>query len=273
MRIEDLDGPRVRPEATTALLDTLAWLGVDYDGPPLRQSNDLEPYRAAMRELAARGRVFACRLTRRDIEHAVSAPHGDEHDQRYPIELRPPEPAAVFVEEDANYRLVVDNETIVIDDAFAGRFKHNVARSVGDFVLWTRRGAPAYQLAVVVDDARQDVTDVVRGDDLLSSAARQTLVYRALGLAPPRWWHLPLVLGPDGRRLAKRHGDTRLATYREAAAPAERIVGLLARWCGITDERRTMTAADFRDALDLSRLSPDPVTFTEDDHAWLLGES
>lgn len=272
MRIEDLDGPRVKTGATEAMLDTLTWLGLDYDGAPLQQSDDLAPYIATMHDLASRGHVYPCRLTRSEIERAASAPHGDEHDRHYPAELRPETPPREFIDDDANYRLIVHDETLVIDDAVAGRYEHNVARTVGDFVLWTRRGTPGYQLAVVVDDARQGVTDVVRGDDLLSSAARQTLVYRALGHEPPRWWHLPLVLGPDGLRLAKRHGDTRVATYRAAGVPVERVVGLLANWCGL-GERRPMTTPDFRDAFDLTRLSPDPVTFTEDDHAWLLDES
>lgn len=273
LRIEDLDGPRVKAGATRAMIDTLEWLGLDYDGAPLRQSDDLEPYRASMAELASRGLVYACRLTRREIEQAASAPHGDAHDRHFPAALRPAAPSRAFIDDDANYRLIVADETIVIDDAVAGRFEHNVARTVGDFALWTRRGTPAYQLAVVVDDARQGVTDVVRGDDLLPSAARQTLVYRAFGLAPPRWWHLPLVLGPDGLRLAKRHGDTRLASYREVGVTAERLIGLLAAWCGVPGERRPMTAADFRDAFDPTRLGRDPVTFTEDDHAWLLAGS
>ena len=113
---------------------------------------------------------------------------------------------------------------------------------------------------------------MVRGDDLLSSAARQTLLYRALDLQPPGWWHLPLVLGPDGRRLAKRHGDTRVATYREAGVPATRIIGLLAALSGICDEPTEMTAEDFRDDLVLDRLDREPVVFRQEHQRWLLDE-
>ena len=124
----------------------------------------------------------------------------------------------------------MEPEAIALTDEIAGPLLHRPFDEVGDFVVWTKRGVPAYQLAVVVDDARQHVSDVVRGDDLLPSAGRQTLLYRALDHTSPRWWHVPLVLGEDGRRLAKRHGDTRLATYRDAGVPPERIVGLLAGW-------------------------------------------
>ncbi|MCA9297128.1 MAG: hypothetical protein KC983_11440, partial [Phycisphaerales bacterium] len=136
-----------------------------------------------------------------------------------------------------------------------------------------KRGTPAYQLAVVVDDIRQHVTDVVRGDDLLPSAARQTLLYRALGHTPPNWWHLPLVYGTDGLRLAKRHGDTRLTTYRAQGVRPERVIGLIARWSGIdtgpADETHNMTADEFAEAFDLDRLPRTRVTFTEEDDAWL----
>jgi glutamyl-tRNA synthetase len=272
MRIEDLDGPRVKADAAAATLDLLAWLGIDHDGPAVVQSHDLSPYERAMSDLADRSLVYACDLTRRQIEQAAAAPHAGEHELCCPASLRPEDPGRFrFDARDTNYRLVVPDREIVIEDRFAGRTVHRPAHEVGDFVVWTRRGVPAYQLAVVVDDARHGVTDVVRGDDLLPSAARQQLIYEALGAVPPRWWHVPLVLGEDGRRLAKRHGDTRLATYREAGVPAARIIGLIADWCGATTGRRQMTAAEFRDEVDLlSCLPRDPVTFTDADHRWLM---
>jgi glutamyl-tRNA synthetase len=273
MRIEDLDGPRKKSGAEAAMLELLAWLGLDHDGPALRQSDDLSPYVEAMRTLVGAGLAYSCDLTRSQIERAASAPHADDGELRFPIELRPTNPERYcFDDPDRNYRLRVDAETIEIDDRFAGPSTHRPADEVGDFVLWTRRGVPAYQLAVVVDDARQRISDVVRGDDLLPSAARQLLIYRALGRPAPTWWHLPLVVGPDGRRLAKRHGDTRVARYREAGIAPQRIIGLMARWCGATTDRVEMSAEEFRSAFDLARLPRTPITFQEDDHAWLLAK-
>jgi glutamyl-tRNA synthetase len=271
LRIEDLNGPRIKREATQQALDILAWLGLDYDGPILRQSDDLHPYRRAMRILAERGHVYACSLTRKQIEQAASAPHADYRELRFPPELRPQEEQIRrFEREDTSYRFLTADKAIRIDDVFAGPSVHRPLDEVGDFVVWTRAGVPAYQLAVVVDDARQGVTDVVRGDDLLSSAARQTMLYEALDRRPPRFCHLPLVVGPDGRRLAKRHGDTRLETYRAAGVHAERLVGLLGAWSGLIDQPTEMTAVDFRDRFLLDRLPRNPITFTTEDHEWLL---
>lgn len=274
LRIEDLDGPRIKPGAARQLVHTLEWLGLDHDSSVACQSDDLEPYRRAMRDLAAHGLVYACALTRREIEEAVRAPHAGEHELRFPPELRPAgggDPR--FTAEDVNYRLRLDPEDVRVTDHVAGAHVFRPFDEIGDFVVWTKRGVPSYQLAVVADDARQGVTDVVRGDDLLPSAARQILIYRALGWTAPRWWHLPLVLGPDGRRLAKRHGDTRIDAYREAGAGPARLVGLLAWWCGLTAARGEMDAAAFRDRFDLARLPRGPVTFTKDDHEWLLAGS
>jgi glutamyl-tRNA synthetase len=274
LRMEDLDGPRVRPEAAAGVVDVLRWLGIDGYESVGSQSDDLDPYRDAMRTFAAAGLVYPCALTRREIEQAARAPHAGEHELRFPDELRPDAPSPRrFDAEDTNYRLRVEPEAIAIDDAFAGPSTHAPYDEVGDFVVWTRRGVPSYQLAVVVDDARQGVTDVVRGADLLPSAARQVLLYRALDLAPPRWWHLPLVVGTDGRRLAKRHGDTRVTTYRDRGVEAARVVGLLGFWCGITPERRPLDPDGFCRGLDMARLSAEPITFTAKDHEWLLSET
>jgi glutamyl-tRNA synthetase len=169
--------------------------------------------------------------------------------------------------------MMVEPEEILIDDGFAGTSRHDPQGEVGDFVVWTKRGAPAYQLAVVVDDSRQGVTDVVRGDDLLPSAARQRLLYRALGVESPRWWHLPLVLGSDGRRLAKRHGDTRIASYRRDGVSPERIIALIAEWCGLGRRADSMSSDLFRAMIDLKRLPRAPVTFTQEDHEWLLAST
>ena len=271
MRMEDLDGPRIKPAAASEALELLHWLGLDWDGDALTQSEDLEPYRRAMRTLCTDGRAFPCALTRSEIEAVASAPQDGTAAVSHTPRPDHAGTAIDFEEDDHNYRMMVDVPDIEIDDQIAGRRRINLLESGGDFVIWTRRGTPAYQLSVVVDDIRQQVTDVVRGDDLLDSAARQTLLYNALGAAPPRWWHLPLVVGPDGRRLAKRHGDTRLSFYRDAGARPERIIGLLATWCGCTGARREMTMHDFLQAFELDRIPRSPITFTDEDHAWLIG--
>jgi glutamyl-tRNA synthetase len=274
LRVEDLDGPRKKPGAEEEILETFAWLGLDHDGPILRQSDDLEPYRAAMERLAGSGLAYACDLTRRQIEQSASAPHAGDREVRCPPELRPADRDRYRFERiDRNYRLIVEPETILLDDEIAGPAEHRPFDEIGDFVIWTRRGEPSYQLAVVVDDARQGITDVIRGNDLLPSAARQVLLYRALRLEPPRWWHLPLVIGPDGRRLAKRHGDTRVTRYRREGTRPQRVVGLMAYWCGLAPRRVEMDAAEFRSAYDAARLPRGPVTFTAEDDAWLRGGS
>lgn len=272
-RVEDLDGPRVKPGADRQAVDDLRWLGLDWDQDCGRQRDDLSPYHTALQRLAQRGLVYACSCTRREIEQAQSAPHAGEHELRYPGTCRPtsPKPCRVALSEATAWRLIVPDEPVDFVDEVAGPQRFNVQRQVGDFIVATKMGLPAYQLAVVVDDHRQGVSDVVRGDDLLGSTARQIWLWRMLECAPlPRWWHLPLVYGTDGHRLAKRHGDTRLAWYREREVTPQRIVGLLAWWCGVQPQRQPMSATEFQAGFDLDRLPRQPITFTAEDHAWLL---
>jgi glutamyl-tRNA synthetase len=269
LRVEDWDTPRIKPWATEQALADLAWLGLDWDeAEPLFQSEDRGPYEAARDRLWRAGLLYPCACTRRDIQAAASAPHGGE--RRYPGTCRPAGAAQAPGPSTARrFRAPPGPESF--DDAWAGPQAVDVQAEVGDFVVWTKADAPAYQLAVVVDDIRQDVTDVVRGDDLLGSAARQSQLYRALGAAPPRWWHLPLVRGDDGRRLAKRHGDTRLSQYREAGVPAARVRGLLAYWCGLHPRRVPFSVQDFLEAFDPARVPESSITYTEEDDAWLRG--
>ena len=258
MRIEDLDGPRVKPEAAEGILRTLEWLGVDWDEGPYVQSDDLAPYRAALDRLIAAGAVFPCALTRGELT-AASAPHG--HEVRYSPELRPASWERRFAD-GVNWRLRVDPGAVPFNDMFHGPQAPDLSGVVGDFIVWTKRGVPAYQLAVVVDDHRQGVTHVVRGDDLLDSAARQLLLFRALDLKPePEYCHLPLVVGPDGMRLAKRHGDSRLEKWRAEGVRPEKIVGTLARWCGVA-AAGDLSAAEFKSAFALENVPRQPVVFT-----------
>jgi glutamyl-tRNA synthetase len=158
------------------------------------------------------------------------------------------------------------------EDHVQGRHAWNLHANPGDFLVATKGGWPSYQLAVVVDDARQSVDRIVRGDDLLSSVARQDLIYQHLGLhARPEHWHFPLVVGPDGRRLAKRHGDTRISSFRERGVPAERIVGLIASWCGITPRYhpRPLAADEFLRGLDWKAVPLEAIQCGLGDAIWL----
>jgi len=273
MRIEDIDGPRIKPGATQETLDILRWLGLDWDGEPILQSADLAPYEAAAAKLAERGLIYSCDLSRREIEAAGSAPHAGENEIVYPPSLRPARDDPDrwrFGRANANYRLASPDREIAFRDQVAGPRHHRPIDEIGDFVVWTRQGTPSYQLAVVVDDARQGVTDVIRGDDLLASAARQMLLYEALRLRPPTWWHLPLVVGTDGRRLAKRHGDTQLSAYREAGVSPQRIIGLLAWWSGTLASPEPLEAGEFALRFTIDTLPRQRITFTREDHEWLL---
>jgi glutamyl-tRNA synthetase len=278
LRIEDLDTPRIKRGVVDLTIDLLAWLGMDWDEGPVLQSTDPAPHRAAMERLASEAKAYPCDLTRSQIEAAASAPQEGSHETAFPASLRPGVFPRVFSDDAPSWRFVTPTGDVVVEDEFAGRHAFDVSRIVGDFVVWTRRdpgraGQPAYQLGVVVDDHRQGVTHVVRGDDLLDSAARQLLLYRALGFRPePTYLHLPLVRGADGRRLAKRHGDTRLDTYRAMGVKPERIVGLVAWWSGVLPKRASLSAGEFRAALRLDRIPREAIIFTPEDHAWLLGQ-
>jgi len=277
LRIEDLDGPRVKAGAAAEAIDVLEWLGLDWDEGPHYQRGDLSSYRAALERLAAQRDIYPCRCTRRDIEAAaLSAPHGDEHELRYPGTCRPrerePMSPKLLDDHGVAWRLRVSEGVTAFVDQFAGRHEHDLQATSGDFLVATKEGLPSYQLAVVVDDARQGIDRVVRGDDLLGSTHRQLLLQERLGLnPPPQYTHLPLVVGEDGRRLAKRHGDSRISRYRARGVSAERVVGLIAEWCGLGPRQERSAAAFLRD-FELERMPRGPVVFTPAaDDAWLVG--
>ncbi len=273
LRIEDLDGPRIKTDADRQAIHILTWLGLDWDEGPHYQRHDLSRYHHALQTLSDAKQIYPCQCTRKEVAAAQSAPHGDEHELRYPGTCKtasPPDWSLDTAADHTAWRVITPDEPIIFDDLFMGQQSSNPQQIVGDFIVVAKGGLPSYQLAVVVDDAAQGVTQIVRGDDLVRSTPRQLLLYRLLGLPPlPQYTHLPLVLGPDGRRLAKRHGDTRLTAFRDHGVRAERVIGLLARWSGITDEHIEMSAHEFRNAFDLTKLPPHPITYTEQDQAWL----
>jgi glutamyl-tRNA synthetase len=281
LRVEDLDHPKVKHGVTEAMLGDLRWLGIDWDeGPgaegrhaPYVQSHRTGLYTAALARLAAAGLVYPCACSRRDIAEAASAPHGLDG-PLYPGTCRERFPSWAAAEAARGQAAAIRFRTprlahVRFEDAFSGEL-HAPAAQIGDFVVARHGGAFAYQLAVVVDDARMGVTEVVRADDLLPSTPRQVLLYRALGQTPPAFVHVPLVVGPDGRRLAKRHGDTRIAHIRDAGAPPQRMVAWLARSLGM-EVGEEATASELIQRFDLARIPREPCILDPRELARFLG--
>jgi glutamyl-tRNA synthetase len=238
LRIEDLDHPRDKPGASAMAVEDLKWLGFDWDETYV-QSERRHLYRRALESLVRRSvpLAYPCVCSRRDVAAAQSAPHAGEQ-LRYDGRCRGrfsswSEAAAAVSPRLPCWRFRVDApETVEFDDVFAGRFSADVAGTLGDFPLARDVDGAGYTLAVTVDDADMGVSEVVRGDDLLPATPAQILVQRALGLPTPRYLHVPLVVGSDGRRLAKRHGDTRVSAFRAEGVSPGRIIGRLAASCG-----------------------------------------
>jgi glutamyl-tRNA synthetase len=269
LRVEDLDAGRVRPGIMRAQMDDLRWLGLDWDeGPDVGgpfasyvQSERKERYRSALEKLAEQGLLFECFCSRREIGAAASAPHAaDEEGPAYPGRcraLQPEELAMRRARGPSALRFVTAPGEVAFHDQLLGDIAFHPARDTGDFVVRRKDGVAAYQLAVVVDDAAMEITHVLRGADLLSSTARQLLLYRALGLSPPRWIHVPLLLGPDGERLAKRHGAVTLREQRESGLSPAAVVGRLAASCGLAEEGEKVMPAELVDRFSLASIRPD----------------
>lgn len=273
LRIEDLDRARCRPEYVDALYRDLEYLGLTWDESPWFQSQRSEIYEEATARLTAQGRTYPCFCTRTEIARAASAPHVGEEGPRYPgtcCELTPAQrldrhasrrPALRFRPRDGVVRFV---------DGLQGPVEQDVHRDVGDFVIRRNDGVASYQLAVVVDDAASGITDVLRGDDLLLSTPRQLLLFEALGLTAPSYAHVPLILGTDGKRLAKREGAFAIADLREAKVPPERIVGLLASWSGLSDGRPS-SASELAQSFALEKVRRTPTVASESEIRTALG--
>ena len=227
LRIEDLDPLRCRPEYAAHAIDDLAWLGVRWTEGPVFQSARRAVFEDAWRRLRDAGAIYASDVSRREVRDAAHAPHEDEEDAEpiFPPALRPPPGTGCDAASPAGtvWRFrVPDGETVRFTDAVRGPQAFTAGEHFGDFVVWRRDDVPAYELAVVADDVAMGITEVVRGEDLLRSTARQLLVYRALGAEPPAWCHLPLVRDAQGERLAKRHGALAVRELRARGhSPAE----------------------------------------------------
>lgn len=222
LRDEDLDPQRSREEFARAMREDLRWLGI-YWGAEARQSERLDAYRDAMQQLVRGGFVYPCRCSRKDLQQAVQAPHEDDDEPVYSGRCRPErdKPGAREFLPETNYRFrVSDDESVSFVDGNSGAqsFVAGCGRGAdfGDFVVWRKDGLPSYQLACVVDDAGMGITEIVRGQDLLRSTARQILLQRALGLPTPKYFHCELMRDQAGVRLAKRHDALSLRALREA---------------------------------------------------------
>lgn len=269
-RMEDLDHPKDKPGAAAQAVKDLRWLGFDWDEEYV-QSERKAVYREALEALRATGLVYPCVCSRRDVESAQSAPHAGEQ-LYYPGtcrgRFRTWQEAVEFkhrVTETQRdkpcWRFRVPENTVVsFDDAFAGRYEQNVPETLGDFPLARDEFGAGYTLACTVDDLLMGVTEVVRGDDLLPATPAQILLAQALRLCDSvlRYCHVPLVVGKDGKRLAKRHGDTRIASYREQGKTPEEILGFLAASCGWAAKGEAVSLADLVPRFDLTTIPHAP---------------
>lgn len=262
MRMEDLDHPKDKPGADRAAIEDLKWLGFDWDEEYV-QSRRKELYRAALERLQAQNLVYPCVCTRKDVQAAQSAPHAGEQ-LYYPGTCR--EKHLEWTDKACWRFKTPETSRVEFTDVFAGRFVQNVAEKLGDFPLARDRYGAGYTLAVVVDDAAMGVTEVVRGDDLLPATPAQILLQRALGLPTPAYCHVPLLVGPDGRRLAKRHGDSRICRYRAEGVRPEAILGRLAFLSGWLDRDEPVSLPELLDVFDLACLPSVPCVIPQNFH-------
>jgi glutamyl-tRNA synthetase len=248
--MEDLDEERCVPGAEQSILEDLRWLGIDWDGEVVRQSDRLQLYEDALTRLREMGRLYPCTCTRRELAEAASAPHpvagpnepGGVEQGPYPGTCRGRfeslEAAQQATGRAAAWRLVVPPGECSFQDGTFGGYVEDVSTTVGDFPVTSKDGRAGYQLAVVVDDAEQGIDHVLRGDDLLSSTARQIHVQRALGLPSPAWYHVPLVVDRAGQRLAKRHDSLSLRQLREGGWTASSVLSWVASSVGLGADSR-----------------------------------
>ena len=239
-RNEDLDSQRCKPEFVQAMYEDLRWLGLDWsEGPdrggpfaPYSQSERRSNYLAAWKTLRDRGFIYPCTCSRKDVAQSASAPNDSDDEPIYSGHCRPQNlvtiknPTATYSDpKGVNWRFrIPDGKEISFTDFHLGPQRFTAGRDFGDFIVWRRDDVPAYQLAVVVDDAAMHITEVVRGADLLRSTVRQILLFFALGLEPPNYYHCDLIRDESGMRLAKRHDSLSIRKLRELGYTAQQVI-------------------------------------------------
>ena len=264
LRIEDLDPQRSRREHEERQLADLRAIGIDWDERPVRQSERTALYRDALAELRRAGRVYPCWCTRAEIRAAAEAPHGPLPEGAYPGTCR----RLTGAERAERARTAARPPALRLDAgaervSFADRLHGEVAGVADDLVLERGDGTPAYNLAVVVDDARQGIGEVVRGDDLLDTTPGQILLTRLLGAPVARYAHVPLVLGPDGARLAKRHGAVTLADRAALGQTAADSLAWMAASLALSESGEPVTAQGLVERFDPDGLPREPTVLTE----------
>lgn len=243
LRMEDLDPERTNETFAAQIREDLRWMGLDWDWEGTRQRLRTEAYEQAMESLWQQNLLYPCWCTRGDLK-AASAPHASDGKPIYPGTCR--HLTAVQRAEKTRpplWRLIVPDETVCFTDGLQGEYWENLARECGDFVVRRADGVHAYQLAVVVDDAAMGVNEVVRGRDLLDSTPRQIYLQQKLQMPQPRYYHVPLLLAPDGRRLSKRERDLDLGALQQRYTP-QQLLGKLAFWAGILPREEPIAAQE-----------------------------
>jgi len=270
LRMEDIDKPRSRAEWAEEILRDLEWLGLVFDegleegGPcgPYVQSERADRYEQALDKLQAAGLLYPCYCSRADLAQLASAPHGlGSEGPAYPgtcRHLSAEERAARAAAKSPSLRFALPEREVRFADGLMGEQRFPPGAG-GDFVVRRADGIVAYQLAVVVDDAAMGITDVLRGMDLLDSTLRQLLLFEALGEKAPEYAHVPLLYGPDGSRLSKRHGAIGIAAMRSSGVRAEQVIGCLAYWSGLLDRPEPVKAQELIGRFELARIPREPV--------------
>ena len=273
LRIEDLDPERSKDEYREEIMADLHWLGLDWDeGPdcggaygPYEQSQRRMVYELALSKLINRGLVYPCFCSREDIRAASQAPHeriqgGPEYPGTCRRITQYERDKRLAAGQRASLRFLVPDQPVRFVDLHYGEKYCHPLRDLGDFIVRRSDGIYAYQLAAVVDDAMMGITHVLRGADLLPSTFRQILLYQALGWPVPYFIHVPLLNGPDGHRLSKRHGDVSLQAFRTKGVRPENIVGLLAYWAKLLPAPEQVKPSELIELFDVRKIPLDPIT-------------